>query len=163
MSTSLWALYLVRDQNLLLLHCILVPYSLRLRRLYHTLCDLGLHPPVGFICNFKVRMVHANGMVASRSKPGFTSSPSPSRSKMFLLGITTSMFILGIIALVLETTLEFQQMRLFLDPAANSIWSSYRTNVINAVGSTIARLMVHPHGSFHAVCLTQLIASISTF
>ncbi len=70
------------------------------------------------------------------------------------------MFILGIIALVLETTLEFQQMQLFLDPAANSVWSSYRTDVIIAVGDTIARLMVHLHDSFYAIRLTQLIVLV---
>jgi hypothetical protein len=52
------------------------------------------------------------------------------------------MFILGIIALVLETTLGFQQMQLLLDPSAGGLWSSYRTNVVIAVGATITRLMV---------------------
>ena len=55
------------------------------------------------------------------------------------------MFILGIIALVLETALGFQQMQLFLDPSASNIWSSYHTNVIIAVGATITRLMVRSH------------------
>ena len=59
-----------------------------------------------------------------------------------MFGITTFMFVLGIILLVLETALGFQQMQLFLDPTAGSVWSSYRTNVINAVGATLTRLMV---------------------
>ena len=61
---------------------------------------------------------------------------------MIMFGITTFMFVLGIIALVLETALGFQQMQLFLNPSASNVWSSYHTNVIIAVGGTIARLMV---------------------
>ncbi len=64
---------------------------------------------------------------------------------MFMFGVTTFMFILGIIALVLETALGFQQMTLFLNPSSGSVWSSYQTNVIIAVGATITRLMVRPH------------------
>ncbi len=64
-----------------------------------------------------------------------------------MFGITTFMFVLGIIALVLETSLGFQQMQLFLDPTAGNIWSSNRTNVIIAVGATISRLMVRLHGA----------------
>jgi hypothetical protein len=62
------------------------------------------------------------------------------------------MFALGIIALVLETTLGFQQMQLMLNPDASGIWSSYRTNVVIAVGATITRLMVSPQ----CARLTQL-------
>jgi hypothetical protein len=59
-----------------------------------------------------------------------------------MLRITTFIFILGVIALVLQTTLGFQQMQLLLKPPASGLWSSYRTNVIIAVGATITRLMV---------------------
>ena len=44
-----------------------------------------------------------------RSKPGFTSSPL----RMSMFGITTLTFALGIIALVLETTLDFQTIQFF--------------------------------------------------
>jgi hypothetical protein len=71
---------------------------------------------------------------------------------MFMFGITTFMFVLGIIALVLETAFGFQQMQLFLDPTAGNVWSSARTNVIIAVGATITRLMVRSARFFHAVC-----------
>ena len=64
---------------------------------------------------------------------------------MFMFGITTFMFVLGIIALVLETALGFQQTQLFLDPTAGNVWSSYHTNVIIAVGATITRIMVRLH------------------
>ncbi|KAN0141232.1 hypothetical protein V8E53_000988 [Lactarius tabidus] len=72
-----------------------------------------------------------------RRKPGFTSS-SP---RMFMFGITTFTFVLGITELVLYLSLGFQQAQLFLDPSAGDVWSSYHTNVIDAVGATIARLM----------------------
>ncbi|KAF8466078.1 hypothetical protein DFH94DRAFT_698583 [Russula ochroleuca] len=70
-------------------------------------------------------------------KPGFLSS-SP---RIFMFWITTLMFVLGLIALVLETALGFQQMQLFLDPTSGGIWSSTHTNIIIAVGATITRIM----------------------
>jgi hypothetical protein len=108
------------------------------RHLYGTLRYLGLHPPVRFICAFNGRTMHADNTTAFRSKPGFTSSPP----RVFMFGITTFMFILGVIAMVLETALGFQQMQLFLDPTSGNVWSSNRTNVIIAVGATITRMMV---------------------
>jgi hypothetical protein len=59
-----------------------------------------------------------------------------------MFSITTFMFVLGLIALVLETALGFQQMELFLDPTSGGIWSSTNTNIIIAVGATITRIMV---------------------
>jgi hypothetical protein len=66
------------------------------------------------------------------------------------------MFILGIIAMVLETALGFQQMQLFLDPTSGNVWSSNRTNVIVAVGATITRLMVRSYDTSMPSALTQL-------
>ena len=94
--------------------------------------------------------------MAFRSKPSFTSS----RPRMVMFGVTTFMFVLGIIALVLETALGFQQMRLFLDPSASNVWSSYHTNIIIAVGATITRLMVR---SYTVRCLTQLTKGYSVY
>ena len=59
-----------------------------------------------------------------------------------MFGITTFMFVLGIITLVLETVLGFQQMKLFLDPPSVIVWSPYRINVIIA---TFSRLTVRRH------------------
>lgn len=59
-----------------------------------------------------------------------------------MFGITTFMFVLGLIALVLDTTLGFQQMQLLLDSTSSGIWSSTKTNIIIAVGATITRIMV---------------------
>ncbi|KAI9433492.1 hypothetical protein H4582DRAFT_983858 [Lactarius indigo] len=73
-------------------------------------------------------------------KPGFTSS----RPSMFMFGITTFMFIMGIIALVLEKALEFQSIQSFnsfFDPTAGNAWSSYHINIVFTVEATIARLM----------------------
>jgi hypothetical protein len=67
---------------------------------------------------------------------------------MFMFGITTFTFVLGITELVLYLSLGFQQAQLFLDPSAGDVWSSYHTNVIDAVGATIARLMVRLHDAF---------------
>ena len=61
---------------------------------------------------------------------------------MSMIGITTFMFVLGSITLVLETALGFQEMQLFLDPTAGNVWSSYRTKVVILVVTTFTRLMV---------------------
>ena len=65
------------------------------------------------------------------------------------------MFALGLIALVLETALEFQQMKLFLDPTSDGIWSSTNTNIIIAVGATITRIMVRLVERCHLSVLTK--------
>ena len=61
---------------------------------------------------------------------------------MFMFGITTFIFVLGIIMLVLETATVIQQMQSFLYPTAVNVWSSYRTKSIIVVGGTFTRLMV---------------------
>ncbi|KAH9173224.1 hypothetical protein EDB89DRAFT_747301 [Lactarius sanguifluus] len=71
------------------------------------------------------------------TKPGFTSS----RPRMFMFGITTFMFALAIIALVLRTTLGFQEMQFFLGNTSANTWSFYRLFVVFLVEGTIARLM----------------------
>ncbi|KAH9010952.1 hypothetical protein EDB83DRAFT_380543 [Lactarius deliciosus] len=65
-------------------------------------------------------------------KPGFTSS----RPRMVMFGITTFMFAMGIIALVLEIVLGFQEIQ---DPTTT--WSTYGINVAFAIEATITRLM----------------------
>ncbi|KAF8262707.1 hypothetical protein EI94DRAFT_1742934 [Lactarius quietus] len=66
-------------------------------------------------------------------KPGFTSS----RPRMFMFGTTTFMFILGIIALALGTTILFQEAWIVIDPA-NSNDPSF---AIYCVWEIITRLM----------------------
>ncbi|KAH9173229.1 hypothetical protein EDB89DRAFT_747509 [Lactarius sanguifluus] len=75
-------------------------------------------------------------------KPGFTSS----LPRIFMFGITTFMFVLGIIALVLERALWFQETQfiflLFSDlPALGNLWTDRHTNIAFAVEATITRLM----------------------
>ncbi|KAH9012370.1 hypothetical protein EDB84DRAFT_961492 [Lactarius hengduanensis] len=70
-------------------------------------------------------------------KPGFTSS----QPRMFMFGITTFMFVLGSIALVLEVAIGFSEIRLILDPTAENVWSVYRNNIVFAVAEAITRLM----------------------
>ena len=85
--------------------------------------------------------MHADKIMAFRSRPDFTSS----RPKKFMFGITTFMFVLGIIILVLETVYKLKGLQLFLGLTAGNLPSSYRHNVMNAVGSTLTRLMVRLH------------------
>ncbi|KAI9433493.1 hypothetical protein H4582DRAFT_2101524 [Lactarius indigo] len=80
-------------------------------------------------------------------KPGFTLS----RPRMVMFGITTFMFAMGIIALVLEMALGFQQYQY---STRGNVWSPYHTNVVFAVGITIIRIMVCLH--FYAIYLTRL-------
>ncbi|KAI9439104.1 hypothetical protein H4582DRAFT_2075759 [Lactarius indigo] len=82
-------------------------------------------------------VLYATSVHILLGKPGFTSS----RPRMFMFGITTFMFALGIIALVLETALSFQLLQFFLDPTNGNLWSTYHLNVVFAVESTITRLM----------------------
>ncbi|KAI9439087.1 hypothetical protein H4582DRAFT_2075746 [Lactarius indigo] len=71
------------------------------------------------------------------TKPGFTSS----RPRMFMFGITTFMFALAIVALVLRTAIGFQEMQLFLGNTSDNTWSFNRIFVVFLVEGTIARLM----------------------
>ncbi|KAH9173001.1 hypothetical protein EDB89DRAFT_1962164 [Lactarius sanguifluus] len=63
---------------------------------------------------------------------------------MFMFVITTLMFALAIVALVLRTTLGFQAMQLFLMPFPQT-WSPHRVIVVSLVEATITRLMVGLH------------------
>ncbi|KAH8991860.1 hypothetical protein EDB86DRAFT_3180766 [Lactarius hatsudake] len=65
---------------------------------------------------------------------------------MSMFAITTFMFVLGIIALVIETALLFQEIQvvfgfLFDLPTPGNIWSEHHTNVALAVKATATRLM----------------------
>ncbi|KAH9006701.1 hypothetical protein EDB83DRAFT_727053 [Lactarius deliciosus] len=71
------------------------------------------------------------------SKLGFTSC----RPRMIMFGITTVMFALAIVALVLRTTLGFQEMQWLLGFPSTHIWSDKRFLVVTLVEATITRLM----------------------
>ena len=100
-NTSPVESHMVRDKRL----AVTCPISKQLCYLYHHRClyrglhCLGLCPPVS--CPFEEKDDARLQYVAFRNKPGFTSSPR----RMSLFGMTTLMFILGIIVLVLSTTL----------------------------------------------------------
>ncbi|KAI9428950.1 hypothetical protein H4582DRAFT_2036093 [Lactarius indigo] len=76
--------------------------------------------------------------------PGFTSS----RPRMFMFGITTSMFSLGIITLVLRNVLGFQDIQYFLGTTSANTWSFDRFFVVLLVEGAIARLMVRLHDTY---------------
>jgi hypothetical protein len=57
--------------------------------------------------------------------------------RLFMLVVSTATFALGLIALVLETSLAFQQFAHQLSPSSGSLWSPRRTNVVVAVCATI--------------------------
>ncbi len=59
-----------------------------------------------------------------------------------MLVVSTVTFALGLIALVLETSLAFQQFGHELNPSSSSLWSKHRTNVVAAVCVTITYLVV---------------------
>src|ERR1700761_2111682 len=86
-----------------------------------------------------------------RRKPGFTSS----RPKMFMFGITTFMFALGIIALVIVVALGFPEVQVQLGFTHTSTLNSWSYRRWNDVWATTTRLMVRSH-DFHAVSLTRL-------
>ncbi|KAI9439100.1 hypothetical protein H4582DRAFT_114649 [Lactarius indigo] len=88
-----------------------------------------------------------------RGKRGFTSS----RSKMVMFAITTFTFVLGIIALVLQTALGFQKMWWLLDRTAANVWPLGRIGSVSIVVETIRRLMVHLHDA--SLLSAQLMAA----
>lgn len=59
-----------------------------------------------------------------------------------MLVVSTATFALGLVALVLETSLAFQQFAHQLSPSSSSLWSARRTKVIAAVCATITYLVV---------------------
>jgi len=65
-----------------------------------------------------------------------------SAPRMFMLVVSTVTFALGLIALVLETSLAFQNFARELSSSNNSLWSTHRTNIVVAVCATITYLVV---------------------
>jgi hypothetical protein len=59
-----------------------------------------------------------------------------------MLVISTATFALGLIALVLETSLAFQQFAHELGSSSGSLWSPRRTNVIATICTTITYFVV---------------------
>ncbi|KAH9173212.1 hypothetical protein EDB89DRAFT_2068972 [Lactarius sanguifluus] len=66
---------------------------------------------------------------------------------MVMFSITTFTFVLGIISLVLQTALEFQQTWWLLDPTAENVWPLGRIGSVSIVAETIRRLMVQLHNA----------------
>ncbi|KAH9010241.1 hypothetical protein EDB85DRAFT_1902330 [Lactarius pseudohatsudake] len=95
--------------------------------IYSTLRYLGLHPPV------------RSSVLSKEGRRTLTVDGLQAQTRMIMFGITTFMFTMGVIALVLEITLWFQQYHAFM--TRGGVWSPYRTNVAFAVESTITRLM----------------------
>ena len=62
--------------------------------------------------------------------------------RLFMLVVSTATFVLGLIALVLETSLAYQQFTHELSPSNSSVWSARHTNVVAAVCATITYLVV---------------------
>lgn len=56
---------------------------------------------------------------------------------IFMLVVTTAMFVLGLIALVFNTQLSYQQFTLQFDPSGGQLWSPRRTGITMAVGATL--------------------------
>ena len=65
-----------------------------------------------------------------------------SAPRLFMLVVSTSTFALGLIALVLETSLAFQNFAREVGSKSSSLWSTHRTNVVVALCATITYLVV---------------------
>ena len=59
-----------------------------------------------------------------------------------MLTAMTTMFTLGLIALVLQTSLSYQQFAQMFSSSSASLWSTHRIGVVTAVIATIARINV---------------------
>ena len=64
-----------------------------------------------------------------------------------MLVATTAMFALGLIALVLNTELSYQQFTLDFDPSGGELWSAHRTSITTAVGAILTCMIVSGHPS----------------
>jgi len=64
-----------------------------------------------------------------------------STPRLVMLTITSLMFALGLIALVLQTSLSYQQFAQMFNSSSTSLWSAHRTSVVTAVVATIARII----------------------
>jgi hypothetical protein len=65
-----------------------------------------------------------------------------SAPRLFMLVVSNVTFVLGLIALVLETSLAFQNFARELSSPNSSLWSTHRTNVVVALCATITYLVV---------------------
>ncbi|KAH9976984.1 hypothetical protein BJV74DRAFT_861534 [Russula compacta] len=61
-----------------------------------------------------------------------------SAPRLFMLVVTTTMFALGLAALVLQTSLSYQQFTLTFNPSSTSLWSPRYTDIITTAGAIIA-------------------------
>jgi hypothetical protein len=64
-----------------------------------------------------------------------------STPRLVMLTVTTTMFALGLIALVLQTSLSYQQFAQMFSSSSTSLWSAHRIGVVTAVIATIARII----------------------
>jgi hypothetical protein len=64
-----------------------------------------------------------------------------STQRIVMLAVTTTMFALGLIALVLQTSLSYQQFAQMFSSSSTSLWSAHRIGVVTAVIATIARII----------------------
>ncbi|KAI9439094.1 hypothetical protein H4582DRAFT_2098305 [Lactarius indigo] len=64
-----------------------------------------------------------------------------STPRLAMLTATSTMFALGLIALVLQTSLRYQKFAQLFDSSNTSLWSARRTGVVTAVVATIARII----------------------
>ena len=112
------------------------------RSLRRLIWRVALQSPVSHPCLF-----HRHASLTDASLP-FTHPDSRndgvlrSVPRLFMLVVTTAMFALGLIALVLETSLAFQQFAHQLGSSSSSLWSARRTNVVAAICATITYFVV---------------------
>jgi hypothetical protein len=59
-----------------------------------------------------------------------------------MFAMTSAMFVLGLVAVVLKTSLEYQQVTRMLSSSGDSSWSIHRINVVTAVGATTSCIIV---------------------
>lgn len=64
-----------------------------------------------------------------------------SAQRLLMLTVTSTTFVLGLIALVLQTSLSYQQFAQLFNSSSTSLWSAHRTGVVTAVVATIARVI----------------------
>jgi hypothetical protein len=84
----------------------------------------------------------ADGSIYSETKRRNGGGMLRSTPRLFMLAVTSAMFFLGLVVIVLKTSLEYQQFSRLLSPSGGSSWSIRQMNVLTAVGATTTCIIV---------------------
>jgi hypothetical protein len=93
------------------------------------------------------RLVLMDGSILSRRNGSGILRSIP---RLFMLIITSAMFILGLVTIVLKTSLEYQQFTRFFSQPGGSPWPIHSISIITAVSAATSCVIVRTIFSFES-------------